>query len=426
MTALLDSISKPSSTYFIIAFALYCVSFLVFVLAIAGKNWSGRDPEAHMRRWGSVAFGIAVIGFVFHLLFFFTRWYLAGHIPTSNMYEFMTFLGMMIVFAFIVVFLIYRSTVIGAFALPVAVIVLAYAAVFPQEIQPLIPALQSYWLKIHVTTAATGEAFFAVGFAGGLMHLLRTIDFKSDAKPARRERRWVEFTLLVIVVVVAFVGSVFTWNATGYKATFTEQITIPGKDGAPDEVRTVEANYVLPPIFMPHNGEIVEVKPYFGITKPLFEAPAWMKGASAGRKLNTVVWSVISGVVLYGLLRLIVRKPLGEFASPLLKGMDAEDLDEISYRSIAIGYPIFTLGALIFAMIWAAEAWGRFWGWDPKEVWALITWLFYAAYLHFRLSRGWQGKRSSWLAVIGFLVVMFTLVGVNLVIAGLHSYAGVN
>jgi cytochrome c-type biogenesis protein CcsB len=105
--------------------------------------------------------------------------------------------------------------------------------------------------------------------------------------------------------------------------------------------------------------------------------------------------------------------------------MDPEDLDEIGYRAIAIGYPIFTLGALIFAMIWASEAWGRFWGWDPKEVWALITWLFYAAFLHLRLSRGWQGKKSAWLSVIGFLIVMFTLVGVNLVIAGLHSYAGV-
>ncbi|WP_328592529.1 cytochrome c biogenesis protein CcsA [Paenibacillus cymbidii] len=425
MTALFDSISKPSSSYFIIAFALYCVAFLLFVLAIAGKVWSGRDPEQHQKRWGAVAFAVAVAGFVFHLLFFFTRWHLAGHIPTSNMYEFMTFLGMMIVFAFLIVFAIYRKHIIGAFALPVAIIILAYAAVFPQEIQPLIPALQSYWLKIHVTTAATGEAFFAVGFAGGLMHLLRTVNFKDDSKTARREKRWLEFTIFFIILIVAFIGSVFTWNATGYKAVFTEEITVPGLKGAADEVRTVEAQYVLPPIFKPHDGKIVEMKPWLGIEEPLFEAPSWLKGASAGRKLNTVVWSLVSGLVLYGLLRLIVRRPLAAFISPMLKGMDPEDLDEIAYRSIAIGYPIFTLGALIFAMIWAAEAWGRFWGWDPKEVWALITWLFYAAYLHFRLSRGWQGKRSSWLAVIGFLVVMFTLIGVNLVIAGLHSYAGV-
>jgi cytochrome c-type biogenesis protein CcsB len=108
-----------------------------------------------------------------------------------------------------------------------------------------------------------------------------------------------------------------------------------------------------------------------------------------------------------------------------LDGIDPDDLDEISYRAIAIGFPVFTLGALIFAMIWAQIAWSRFWGWDPKEVWALITWLFYSAYLHLRLSRGWQGTRSAWLAVVGFIIVLFTLIGVNLVIAGLHSYAGV-
>ncbi|MNG08262.1 Cytochrome c biogenesis protein CcsA [compost metagenome] len=108
-----------------------------------------------------------------------------------------------------------------------------------------------------------------------------------------------------------------------------------------------------------------------------------------------------------------------------MDGVNPSDLDEISYRAIAIGFPVFTLGALIFAMIWANEAWGRFWGWDPKEVWALITWLFYSVYLHFRLSRGWQGLRSAWLSVIGFVIVWFTLIGVNLIIAGLHSYAGV-
>ncbi|MEI5906343.1 cytochrome c biogenesis protein CcsA [Bacillus spongiae] len=78
---------------------------------------------------------------------------------------------------------------------------------------------------------------------------------------------------------------------------------------------------------------------------------------------------------------------------------------------------------LIFAMIWAQIAWTLFWGWDPKEVWALITWLFYAVFLHLRLSKNWQGEKSAWLAVIGFAIIMFNLIFVNLVIAGLHSYA---
>jgi ABC-type transport system involved in cytochrome c biogenesis permease subunit len=424
MTALIDQISSISSTYLLIAFVLYNLGFLLFVLAILGKKWSSREPEEHMRRWGKVAFIVAVLGFIGHLLFFFTRWYSGGHIPTSNMYEFMTFLGMMIIAAFIIVFIIYRSLVLGVFALPVGIIILAYASVFPQEVQPLIPALQSYWLKIHVTTAATGEAFFAVGFAGGLMYLLRSINFKSKERQDIKEQRSIEFVLFVMLVIVGFVVAIFSFNAAGYKATFSKDVVVKDKSGVEQTVRQ-SVDYVLPPIFKPNGATTDAMKPFLGIKKPLLEAPSWMNGSNAGRKLNTVVWSFISGLVLYGFLRLIARKPLGAAINPILDGMDPEDLDEISYRAIAIGYPIFTLGALIFAMIWAAEAWGRFWGWDPKEVWALITWLYYAFYLHLRLSRGWQGKKSAWLAVIGFTVVMFTLIGVNLVIAGLHSYSGV-
>src|SRR5665647_647517 len=123
MTALLDKISSMSSDYLLIAFVLYNLGFLLFVLAILGKRWSSREPEEHMRRWGKVAFVIALLGFIGHLLFFFTRWYSGGHIPTANMYEFMTFLAMMIIAAFIIIFLIYRILVIGVFALPVGIII---------------------------------------------------------------------------------------------------------------------------------------------------------------------------------------------------------------------------------------------------------------------------------------------------------------
>jgi ABC-type transport system involved in cytochrome c biogenesis permease subunit len=322
------------------------------------------------------------------------------------------------------VFLIYRTPVLGMFAMPVGIIIVAYASVFPSEVQPLIPALQSYWLKIHVTTAATGEAFFAVGFAGGLMYLLRTVNYREDTAANVKERRGVEVTLFMIVTLIAFVTAIFGFNAGGYKAQFAQMTLVTDKSGAQQQVRQT-VDYVLPPIFAPAEAETVSMTPFLGMTKPLLSAPSWMEGVNAGRKLNTVVWSLLGGIILYGVLRLIARKPLGAVISPLLQGMDPDDLDEIGYRAIAIGYPIFTLGALIFAMIWAQEAWGRFWGWDPKEVWALITWLFYAAFLHLRLSRGWIGKRSAWLSVIGFIIVMFTLIGVNLVIAGLHSYAGV-
>lgn len=413
-----------SSIAFFSAFAIYCASFLIFVLAIAGRKWSNRDPQLHTKRWGRVGLAGSIIGLTAHLTYFITRWVGGGHIPTSNMFEFMAFLALMTAAAFIVIYLIYRAAVLGAFAMPVAVVIMAYASVFPQEVQPLVPSLNSIWLKIHVTMAAAGEAFFAVGFAAGLMYLLRTVDFTSKAKMARRAQRGIEFTLFVVLVIIAFVSTFFSFQASGYRAEFTQQVTV--KDSVGNKTtRTEHVVYTFPPIVKPYQSETVAIQPYLGMDKPLLSAPFWMNGVNAGRKLNTVVWSILAGLILYGAIRLVLRKPLGQAIHPIMDGVDPEDLDEISYRAIAIGFPIFTLGGLIFAMIWAHYAWGRFWGWDPKEVWALIVWLFYSAYLHLRLSRGWMGSKSSWLSVIGFLIVMFTLIGVNLIIAGLHSYAGV-
>jgi ABC-type transport system involved in cytochrome c biogenesis permease subunit len=409
----------------IAALLIYSVSFIFFMIAVGGKKWSNREPADHTRRWGWIGFGFAVLGWAAHVAFFVTRWIGGGHIPTSNMYEFMTMLAMAIMLAFIVIYLIYRNVLVGAFCLPLVVIVIAYASVFPSEIQPLIPSLNSNWLRVHVTTAALGESFFAVGFAAAMVQLLRVVDFSRTDKEGLRSRRWTEFTLFVILIVIGFLISVFGFRSAGYQAEFRQTVVkIDSQAQEQTSVHTVK--YGLPPFVKPYNSETVSMQPFLGMKQPLFEAPSWMNGVNSGRKLNTIIWSVLSGLILYGILRLIARRQLGAVIHPHLMDIDPEDLDEISYRAIAIGYPIFTLGALIFAMIWAQVAWSRFWGWDPKEVWALITWLFYTAYLHLRLSRGWQGEKSAWLAVIGFLVVLFTLIGVNLVIAGLHSYAGVS
>ncbi len=96
--------------------------------------------------------------------------------------------------------------------------------------------------------------------------------------------------------------------------------------------------------------------------------------------------------------------------------------DRLTYTAIAIGYPIYTAGALIFGAIWAESAWGRYWSWDPKETWALITWLVYTAFLHARLVKSLRGRTASILAIVGFLFTIFTFFGVNFVLSGLHSY----
>ncbi|MBW1973277.1 MAG: c-type cytochrome biogenesis protein CcsB [Deltaproteobacteria bacterium] len=98
-----------------------------------------------------------------------------------------------------------------------------------------------------------------------------------------------------------------------------------------------------------------------------------------------------------------------------------ESLDAINYRCLTIGFPLLTIG-IITGSIWASYAWGSYWQWDPKETWSLITWFIYAILLHERLTVGWRGKRAAIMAIFGFLVIIFTFLGVNLVLYGLHSY----
>jgi cytochrome c-type biogenesis protein CcsB len=100
-----------------------------------------------------------------------------------------------------------------------------------------------------------------------------------------------------------------------------------------------------------------------------------------------------------------------------------EVLDRTAYRLVAFGFPIWTF-AVVAGAIWAQAAWGRYWGWDPKEVWALVTWLVYAAYLHARATAGWRGSRASWIAIAGYVTLLFDFFGVNIFFVGLHSYGG--
>lgn len=99
-----------------------------------------------------------------------------------------------------------------------------------------------------------------------------------------------------------------------------------------------------------------------------------------------------------------------------------EKFDSVSYRAVAVGFPLFTLGGLVFGMIWAFRAWGRYWSWDAKEIWSLITWFVFALYLHTRIVMGWKGKRSAVIAILGFLAALFTYFGVNYLLSSLHSY----
>lgn len=148
--------------------------------------------------------------------------------------------------------------------------------------------------------------------------------------------------------------------------------------------------------------------------------------------IHVSVVSIGSGVFLVAgvasILFLLKMSPLAlqdnGFGRMIQRLPDAQTLDRIAYRTTIFAFPIFGFG-VIFGAIWAEEAWGRYWGWDPKETVSFVAWVVYAAYLHARSTAGWRDKKAAWINVVGFVAMVFNLFFINLVTVGLHSYAGV-
>ena len=151
--------------------------------------------------------------------------------------------------------------------------------------------------------------------------------------------------------------------------------------------------------------------------------------------IHVSVVSLGSGVFLVaGVASILFLLKMSRFGEPGAEGAlarvvaklpDAQTLDRIAYRTTIFAFPVFGFG-VIFGAIWAEEAWGRYWGWDPKETVSFIAWVVYAAYLHARSTAGWRDKKAAWINVVGFVAMVFNLFFINLVTVGLHSYAGVN
>jgi cytochrome c-type biogenesis protein CcsB len=139
-------------------------------------------------------------------------------------------------------------------------------------------------------------------------------------------------------------------------------------------------------------------------------------GLSADNAASVIRTMEIAGTVALIDAGLIAARARINAATPSL-----EVLDDVMYKSIAVGFAFFTI-ATVLGALWAAEAWGGYWSWDPKETWALIVWLNYAAWLHMRLMKGLRGGVAAWWACVGLLVTTFAFLGVNMFLSGLHSY----
>jgi len=247
---------------------------------------------------GIIIRAATIIALLIHTTGLGLRWYESyqlgyGHIPLSNMYEALVSMSWCIVLVLILMEQKFKTETMGAFVLPLVSLMMAYASLAPNvrdEIEPLIPALQSNWLTYHVMTCFLGYAAFAVSFGASVAYLIK--------------------------------------------------------------------NKEAPPTTEEDSGSL-----------------------------------------------------------PAL-----ELLDELIYKANAVGFLLLGIG-IITGAVWANYAWGSYWSWDPKETWSLITWLIYAAFLHARLTRGWRGRKTAVLSIIGFCGVLFTFFGVNYVLSGLHSYA---
>jgi cytochrome c-type biogenesis protein CcsB len=271
--------------------------------ADAGSPGATVTPAATPRPgfWVRSALAATAVGLIAQIAGILTRGISEHRVPWGNMYEFITAITCMAVIVLLAVSLRYKAYYIGLFVLIPVVFALGLAlTVIYTPAGALVPALQSYWIAIHVTAMIVATGLYIVGAVTTVMYLLAD----------RHERR-----------------------------------------------------------------------------------------VAAGQPSRT------TGIMLH------LPKPL--------------ILDRLSYRTILFAFPVWTFGIMAGA-IWADQAWGRYWGWDPKETWSFITWVVYAGFLHARATAGWRGRRAAYIQIVGFCCLMFNLIGINLWVTGLHSYAGLS
>lgn len=333
------------------SFAVLFATMLIFWVHVAFPNLP------YLRSLGNAGMAIANLCIAALLG---ARWLDAGYFPLSNLYESLFFLAWGITTMHIVVNRIGSKSandnakrLIGAFTSPVAMGITAFAAIaLPDGMQvsePLVPALKSNWLMMHVSVMLLSYAALMTG------------------------------SILAIAFLIVTRGQDVVLQGSSFGTNLRSLA-----DPAPNNSNNANS-----------------------------ETFAAFAVEGMGSVLNSVNLPSTSTATLI---------PETQTTPLSLRRLTlGETLDNLSYRAIGLGFPLLTIG-IIAGGVWANEAWGSYWSWDPKETWSLITWLVFAAYLHTRITKGWQGRKPAILASLGLLVVWTCYLGVNLLGKGLHSY----
>ncbi|WP_043496778.1 c-type cytochrome biogenesis protein CcsB [Georgenia sp. SUBG003] len=306
------------------AMAAYAVALVSFAVDLSGLRDGG--PEGRRRKAVGIAMSTTWVGAALHLAGVVTRAIAAGRVPWANMYEFSTLFSLVAILVFLGLTRTRDLRFLGTFVVGLTLLMLGIAvSVLYVRADGVQPALDSYWLIIHVSIATIATGVLAIGA------VLSVVQLVQERSELRRVRASTE------VSEPALVGA--TGGATG--------------GGSP------------------------------------------AAGAMTGR------WS-----------KLMESAPT------------SAEFERLAFRLNAVGFMLWTF-TIIAGAIWAEHAWGRPWGWDPKETWSFVIWVVYAAYLHARSTRGWEGRRAAYLSIFGFVCVLANYFVVNLVFNSLHSYSGI-
>jgi cytochrome c-type biogenesis protein CcsB len=311
------------------------------------------------------------------------RWIGEGYFPLSNLYESLIFLSWGISFVHLFLEKKTKSRLIGAIASPIVFFLSAFSSLtLPTEMQkalPLVPSLQSNWLMMHVSMMMVSYSTLIVGSLLSLFYLAFTFFIQ---KKGIFERNLPDLTNI---------------------ATFTRENSSTKKEA---DISTSLSFFSLPTSQKEKN-----------LTFPIEKQ---------------VKIELQSSEFLFPILPMesLKKKESKDFLEENNEKIEntkyslLQTIDIWSYRIIGLGFPFLTIG-IISGAVWANEAWGSYWSWDPKETWALITWLVFAIYLHSRLLKGWQGEKTAWIGSTGFFVIWICYLGVNFLGKGLHSYGWV-